>query len=254
MRLQILSDIHIDVVGGFTPMLATGADAVVVAGDVCEGAADGMAFLRQHIPGPVPILMVLGNHEFYGRHVHDERLTAADAARRHAVTLLDDGAAEIAGVRFLGGTLWTDFSLHGPAQRAGAMAVARQFMNDYRSIGLDAGRRLPFTPEASVEMHRRSREFLEGALAQAFGGPTVVVTHHAPHPGSIHARFKDDPVNPAFVSDLSALIEAARPALWVHGHVHNSFDYRVGETRIVCNPRGYGSENPQFDPGLLVEV
>ena len=254
MRLQILSDLHIDVVGGFAPALVAGVDAVVVAGDVCEGAAEGMAFLRQHIREPVPILMALGNHEFYGRHVHDERLAAADAARRHGVMLLDDGAAEIAGVRFVGGTLWTDFSLHGPAQQASAMAMAQHFMNDYRCIGLDAGRRLPFTPEASVEQHRRSREYLENALAQAFPGPTVVVTHHAPHPGSIHTRFADDPVNPAFISDLSDVIERGRPRLWVHGHVHNSFDYRVSGTRVVCNPRGYGRENPAFDPGLVIEV
>jgi Icc-related predicted phosphoesterase len=61
-------------------------------------------------------------------------------------------------------------------------------------------------------------------------------------------------VTAAFVSDQSALIEAHQPALWVHGHVHNSSDYRVRRTRVVCNPHGYGTENPDFDGALVVEV
>jgi Icc-related predicted phosphoesterase len=82
----------------------------------------------------------------------------------------------------------------------------------------------------------------------------VVVTHHAVHWQSVHPRFRSDPVTAAFVSDRSALIEGYRPTLWVHGHVHNSSDYRVGATRIICNPHGYGPENPTFDGALVVEV
>ena len=82
----------------------------------------------------------------------------------------------------------------------------------------------------------------------------MVVTHHAPHPGSLHPRYADDMLSAAFVSDLSSIIEAGQPALWVHGHVHTSFDYRVGATRVLCNPHGYGAENPDFEPSLVVEV
>lgn len=254
MRLQILSDMHIDIVGGFVLELADGVDAVLVPGDVCESATAGMAFLRTHIPPPMPIVMTLGNHEFFGHHIVEERRAAREAAREHGITLLDDTTAVIGGVRFPGGTLWTDYCLYGEHRKLDAMQAAQKSILDYKHIGLHAEHALPFTPDASRALHRQARAFLEGELARPFAGPTVVVTHHAPHPGSTHARFAGNPINPAFISDLSALIAASRPALWVHGHVHNSFDYRVGDTRIVCNPRGYGRENPEFDPAFVVEI
>ena len=89
-------------------------------------------------------------------------------------------------------------------------------------------------------------------------GPTVVVTHFAPARGSIAARFAGSPVNACFVSDLEARIRAWQPQLWLHGHTHDSFDYRIGETRVVANPRGYAPngviENAAFDPGLVLEI
>src|SRR5690606_38305588 len=87
-----------------------------------------------------------------------------------------------------------------------------------------------------------------------FDGRTVVVTHHGPHPGSVHTRYENAAVNGAFVSDLSSLIKAGRPDLWVHGHVHDTFDYRVGSTRVVANPKGYRNENPLFDPAMVIDV
>lgn len=254
MRLQIISDIHVDVVGGFDPTLASGADAIIVAGDISEGAPEGMAFLRSAIPASTPIITVLGNHEFYGRAVVEERAAAAEAARQHGIMLLDDASAVIGGVRFIGATLWTDFCLGGDGFQLLNMRAAQERMNDYLRINLQKRPWRRFVPESSLALHRASRAFIWETLAQAFDGPTVVVTHHAPHPRSIHGRFERDAVNPAYSSDQSALIERFQPSLWVHGHVHDSFGYRLGDTRIVCNPRGYGDENPEFDPMLVVEV
>jgi Icc-related predicted phosphoesterase len=111
-----------------------------------------------------------------------------------------------------------------------------------------------FRPEEALLSHTTSRIFLNTTLAVPFAGPTVVITHHGVHWGSVHSQFKRDMLIPAYVSDLSDTIEAHQPTLWVHGHVHTSFDYRVGETRIVCNAHGYGDENPDFDGRLVVEV
>jgi hypothetical protein len=186
--------------------------------------------------------------------VDQERLIAAEAAVKHDITVLDDRVAIIDGVRFVGATLWTDFCLGGEDLQQLNMHAARTRMNDYHAISLQMKPWARFTPDASLALHKRSRAFIWEALEQPFDGPTVVVTHHGPHPGSVHTRFDRSDVNPAYVSDLTEMIARFQPPLWLHGHVHNSFDYRVANTRIVCNPRGYGTENAMFDPGLLVEV
>ena len=135
------------------------------------------------------------------------------------------------------------------------MSAARAGLNDHRRITwAKEPQWLRFRPQEALLLHRRSAAFIAAELAKPFAGPTVVVTHHAPHPGSVHPRYADDMLSAAFVSDLSSIIEAGQPALWVHGHVHASFDYRVGATRVLCNPHGYGAENPDFEPRLVVEV
>ncbi len=252
MRLQIFSDVHIDVCPVFTPRLAAGVDAVVVAGDVCEGIEDGMRWLRAHLGDQIPIVLVAGNHEYFARLRPEERSLGARAARAHGITFLDDTSATIAGVRFIGSTLWADYELYGADRRNEMIEVARRRMKDHRRILEEPGRFI--TPEQSLALHRTARAFVDGCLAVSHDGPTVVVTHNAPHPGSLAEKHRPNLASAAFISDLSEVIERHRPQLWVHGHTHVSLDYRVGPTRIVCNPHGYGAENPEFDAGLVVEV
>ena len=114
-----------------------------------------------------------------------------------------------------------------------------------------------FTPDDSIAIHRRSREWLARQLATPFAGPRVVVSHHLPSWRSVAPAFLRAVSNASFASDLDDLFGPV--ALWVHGHTHHSFDYRVGATRIVANPRGYrmkegGFENPRFQPALLVDL
>jgi Icc-related predicted phosphoesterase len=104
----------------------------------------------------------------------------------------------------------------------------------------------------------RGGGWLGQALATPHAGPTVVITHHAPSPRSIHPRFEESILNACFVSDLEHLLGQERVELWIHGHTHDSFDYRVNGTRVLCNPRGYArdgvNENASFNPGLTIEV
>ena len=253
-RVQVFSDLHADVAPGVEPVLAANVDAVVVAGDTCRDPVVGFRILRSIVPSPVPLIVVAGNHEHYRAYYGATLDAARRAAPEHGVLFLEDGAVVVGGVRFLGATLWSDYRLAGDHKKASAMAAARDGLNDHRVIGWSKEPYRIFRPQDAAHVHRASRSFLTRALATHFAGPTVVVTHHAPHPRSIHPRYEGDPLNAAFTSDLAQTIMVGKPTLWIHGHVHSSFDYRVGGTRIVCNPRGYGAENPDFDPSLVVEV
>lgn len=252
LKIQVLSDLHLD----FAPLRhpRTDADVVVLAGDIGSPAeaVEWAAGFDQ------PVLLVPGNHEYYGGSLD---ATAADLRRRCAgrgVHLLDCASVRIGTVRFLGATLWTDFALYGasPAQRAAALQAASSKLRDFSRIRLRDADAAPFTPEHACTLHQREQAWLEQRLTQPHDGPTVVVTHHAPSPASVHPRFAGSPVNPCFASDLRHLHRDGRIALWVHGHTHDSFDYRSGRTRVVCNPRGYvrdgRAENPAFDPKLVV--
>ncbi|HZL41334.1 MAG TPA: metallophosphoesterase [Pseudolabrys sp.] len=252
MRLQIFSDLHADVRPPKHIEVAPGVDAVVVAGDTCEGAESAFARLRQIVRAQIPIVMTLGNHEFYRRCWSEELALARSVAPLYGIHLLENDTVVLGNVRFIGATMWTDYALFGDATRA--MQAAAHGLNDHRLI---KWRRDPwhrFRPQEALLLHKRSRAFIETALMTPFDGATVVVTHHAPHPISIHSRYESELLSAAYVSDLSAVIEAGWPAAWIHGHVHESFDYWVGTTRILCNPHGYGSENPSFDPSLVVEI
>ncbi|MGY4309001.1 putative phosphodiesterase [Bradyrhizobium sp. USDA 4369] len=252
MHLHIFSDLHADM-ADIKPMEALPeVDVVVVAGDVCEGAVNGFARLRKIVPEQVA--MVMGNHEFYQRTFPDELKLARAEAARFGVHLLENDAVVLSGARFVGCTLWTDYAIFGPGSEVHTMAVCRDRMNDHRRITWRKQPWLRFRPQEALGLHLISRTWLTGVLQTPFDGPTVVVTHHAPGWGSVADKYRNDRVTAAYASDLSALIQATQPALWVHGHIHTPADYRIGATRVVCNPHGYGRENPDFDPALVVEV
>ncbi|MEO7066463.1 MAG: metallophosphoesterase [Rhodanobacter sp.] len=249
MRLHVLSDLHLGVHGMSPPNV--GAEVTILAGDILRPAAAAMAWAASL---GRPVLYVPGNHEFYGGSIPAVREELARAAREHGVHLLDQSVQVINGVRFVGATLWTDFKLFGIAERDRAMALSAKFMRDFTAIhNADGG---AFTPADSCALFAEQYAWLAAVLDEPFAGPTVVITHHAPTPHSVHPRFADSPVSAAFVSDCSALM--GRAVLWVHGHTHDSFDYVVDGTRVLCNPRGYCAkgvnENANFDPCLCVDV
>lgn len=263
MRLQVASDLHLEFLARRFPgetliRPAVGADVLVLAGDI----ANDLLAIKLFAHWPVPVVYVPGNHEFYGTDWLKMREQLQRAALGTSVTVLDNDAWQYQGVRFLGSTLWTDYRLRANRTQRQLMDVAGSRLRDHSAIraGTEA-----FTPELALEDHERSRRWLEEQLAQPFDGKTVVVTHHAPSARSIHPRYLGEPVNAAFVSELDELVEQAD--LWLHGHVHDSFDYAVGKCRVVANPRGYARnrssvdsarqlefENPEFLSVCLIDV
>ena len=261
MKIQIASDLHLEFLEKRFPRYRViepaDADVLVIAGDIHRTTEAVAAFADW----PVPVIYVHGNHEAYYEQISGLVKNMRAAAEGSQVRYLENDELVLDGVRFLGCCLWTDYRLYD-SDPVAAMAEAEARLLDHRVILSGNGY---FTTQDALAIHQESRAWLESRLDEAFDGPTVVVTHHAPHPGSIHPRFDASPLNAAFISDLTPLIEKAD--LWVHGHVHDSVDYEVAGTRIIANPRGYPLnrlaaqspeqiewENPQFDPQLVASV
>jgi predicted phosphodiesterase len=244
VRIRVLSDLHLEA-APFDPPPAD-ADVIVLAGDIDNGAA-GVEWAKARFDAPV--LYVAGNHEPYDGEFHATQAALRYAATGSRVRVLDRGEAVIGGVRFLGCTLWTDFALGGEVGRDLALGKYAGWLVDYRSIRWHDR---SFAAADSIGLHAAHRSWLASRLMQPFSGPTVVITHHSPHPGSIAPKLATHPLNPAFISNLEHLM--GRAALWIHGHTHHAFDYSVRGTRIVCNPRGYASEQTGFRADLVVEV
>lgn len=262
MRIWTFSDLHQDCPeNAWDPAPdapRNGFDVAVVAGDVHMPLARALDWLAARLPG-VPVVYVPGNHDFWWDRGEDRYTLAIQAERgreiaaRHGIHLLMDGTVTLGGVRFLGGTLWTDFR-HGTRSLNQAMrsAQGRGGMNDYRRIRTGPTSRHRIEPEDVLALHRRTRAYLDGALAEPHDGPTVVVTHHAPLPESLPDPHAD--LRWCDASDLRDLVHARGPDLWVHGHVHTASDYVLGPTRVLCNPRGHADEATGFDPGRVAVV
>lgn len=253
LRLNILSDLHLS--QGDLAIPQTRADVVVLAGDVARPQR-AIEWARGF---EAPVVYVPGNHEFYGSSIPATIAALKALAAGTGIHVLDRDERVLGGVRFLGATLWTDFRLGGAgAPREGCMLEAARFLRDFSRIESGEQPGSAFTPLESTRIFARDRAWLAHKLDEPFAGPTVVVTHHAPSLHSIAPRFAGSPLNADFVSDLEGLMGANRVALWIHGHTHDSFDYAVRGTRVVCNPRGYAkdgvNENAAFDPALVVEV
>ena len=278
MKLLVLSDLHLEFGQFRVPEIDF--DVVILAGDIAVPASKVpfWACRATNFGESTPIVFVLGNHEFYDGVMSSTLTDLRRASQETNFHMLDCGEVILGGVRFLGCTLWTDFTLridtpegaHSDPERSAresGLVIA-----DFRAIrvsendeaGNSNGQRIsaqrPFTPQDSIDLHHAHRAWLWAKLQEPFDGPTVVVTHHAPHRDSLAPRYAADWVSGAFVSELPLEFFQV-PVLWVHGHTHTSFDYRVGRCRVISNPRGYmlGSrlqtpENEQFAPSLVIEL
>jgi predicted phosphodiesterase len=250
MKIHVLADLHIEFAD--IQLEPVESDVVVLAGDIHSGVR-GIKWARQAFHAR-PVIYVSGNHEFYGADLPGLTNSLRRAAQESAVIYLENDEAVVAGVRFLGCTLWTDFALYGIADRQAAMDRCRAYMADYSLIRHGTKRRL-LTPADTLELHRESVKWLERRLQTRFDGPTVVVTHHAPSAPSQPERFIDSPQGPAFVSALDRLFDGRRVPLWIHGHTHHSVDYEINGTRVVSNQRGYPHEtHTGFITNFTVEL
>ncbi len=256
MKIQVHSDLHresrLDYYRVYNPvhrpLSKEETDVIVLAGDITNFPG---RFALHHELTRVekPIIYVPGNHEYYG--TSDVRLVVPELKELYRGTnvhVLDRDAVTIGDVTFIGATLWSDLSNPLNAR------VVYNYLNDFRVHGL--------TLDWYQNQHVESRTYIQKALKVFYGNgkKRVVVTHHGCHPGSTHPRYEGHPANAGFITDLSEIILAEQPELWIHGHVHDPFDYMVEDTRIIVNPKGYPGEakkrtdSSPYNERLIVEI
>jgi Icc-related predicted phosphoesterase len=258
MKLNVISDLHLD----FSDLTLPGGDVLVLSGDVCEARHlkkelynKDMVLFEHERKDQRPdryyrffeeecskyreVVMVMGNHEHYGFNYQKTYPHIASQLPDN-VTLLENQTHTIDDVVFVGATLWTDMNKADPL----TMYHMQSQMNDYRQVTMfnetkNVYHRL--TPEKTVEDHFKSRQFIQETVEANPLNKCVVVTHHAPSKASIKPQYAGDTLmNGAYSSDLSDFIlDHPQIKLWTHGHTHDVFDYMIGSTRVVCNPRGY---------------
>lgn len=264
MFIRYMSDIHLEFGWMHIMSLEEDKDSVLVlAGDIGvihnKSLSDTLGrFLVDASVQFRAVIYVLGNHEFYGESldvVRDQIRTKIATLGLTNVFVLEDQTHVIDDVAFIGSTLWTDYN-NNPMDKI----LGEQALNDFRVIhtGPPTGFDRTIRADDLAKIHNRSRYFIfeEVKKQKQLGNKTVVVVHHGVSYQSVHQRFKGDPYNGSFVSEMSKDIIDAQPNIVIHGHVHNAFDYMIDDTRVLVNPRGYIGHDIEngFDPVARVEI
>jgi len=263
---MIWSDLHDEFWGGFDlPDLSAPVDGVLIAGDTHT--------MGRHLDIPAaaarkygcPVVVIWGNHEPYGS-IWSELL--ADENRQlealHSegldIRVLHGAATEIAGVRIIGATLWTDLALYPPFEYL-ARTMVSAYMQDYRAIR--TAPKIRFTIDNMLERHAQDKAAILDALSRPHDGPTVVMTHHLPvreliAPWRTIGGEDKRAMNNGFASDLWDQIKGFDIDTWIWGHSHEGENWTGkwdhGPIRFVTNQRGYPSEGVSFDPAYILEV
>jgi len=270
MKIAIASDVHLEF-ADLDIVNDSGAQVLILSGDIMIaqdlhdhpasatlvqaqimgmlGSRQGQAvrfreFLLRVSERFEHVIYVAGNHEFYhGKWVQNIQDLRDECAVYPNIHFLERDSITIDGVLFVGGSLWTDMNGVDPL----TLHAVRDLMSDFQVIRNDERGYRRLTPMDTVERHQATVGYIRQVLEQNASTPTVIVGHHAPSTLSTHPRYADQHVmNGAYRTDLSGImLDHPQIRLWTHGHTHEDFDYVIGTTRIVCNPRGYAGHEPR---------
>jgi predicted phosphodiesterase len=288
MKIQIFSDLHFEFFNSEIYELGKikinpEADVVVLAGDIDNADLALKKALEINMEFGKHVIFVPGNHEFYGQQMHE--ILNKYKNKYDGVTVLtglkeySDISTVIKNVRFVGGTLWTDFKLYENSKRMptqeDALNVGSVTIRDFSIIKYGEH---TFCPEDSLDLHKKMLANIIEAIDDPFEGKTVLITHHGVHLQSVVPKYWADSrylnskkklpgenqswmMNPCFTSNLPELISKVNIA--IHGHTHESLDYMIGNTRVIANPRGYPLscygdliqyENSNYQNCKLIEI
>lgn len=262
VKIQLLSDLHLEANPSWTFRPADGAEVLVLAGDIGsyqigphgkvmqepDWGLRRFSPLPQHGGWPVPVVFVPGNHEYDGLDFDVAHQALRDTCERLGIVWLERASWVFKRVRFLGTTLWSDFdALADPGESLSQSMRRREkayrAANFYLRKTATQRKGQPFDAEAVRAQSLSCQAWLSEQLSHPHEGPTVVVTHFAPSLRSADLRYGLTPGTAGFCNALD--VHLASADLWLHGHLHCRHDYRVGRCRVVSNPLGYAHKGEQ---------
>jgi Icc-related predicted phosphoesterase len=259
-------------------VLILGGDICVAKDLMDDGAALAHKSERYHdffkqVCSEFPhVVYVMGNHEHY----NGDFATTHDTLKERLgyltnLHILEKETFNLGEVTFIGGTLWTDMNDGNDLTISHVASCMNDFrcvknsnkmytrkvplfkrdeegnlMVDEKGYGIPGGFKFKeyvstLSPIDVIEEFKKMVDYVGQVVQNNPEGKFVVVGHHAPSKKSTHPRYKHDTLmNGGYSSNLDFFIED-HPQIkaWTHGHTHELFDYKVGQTRVVCNPRGY---------------
>jgi len=253
MKLYVTSDLHLEF-GDLDIENRDDVDVLILSGDILvakdldrpdERGDRVHGFLKRVSERFSETVMIMGNHEHYHGDFAKSQDIIQSSLDTHGITnihLLEKSTWTYQDYLFVGGTLWTDFNKND----ALTLYNAKSMMNDFRSVKNSHASFYKFTPEHALEDHQRMKNYIATVIDhRREQGDTsdrvIVVAHHSPSDQSVHPKYAhDNLMNGCYRSNLEEFIlDRSEICLWTHGHTHEDFDYEIGSTRIVCNPRGY---------------
>ena len=267
MKIKLVSDLHLEFSDFIVPQ--DDCNVLILAGDILLGdylkLSDDSdygqrfrAFIDRCANDFEHVLYIAGNHEFYGGDFIYTLKTIRDVCDQYTnFHFMENDTVTIDGIVFIGSTLWTDLNNRDPL----TIHAIGGMMRDYDRIRNSAAGYHKLKPTDTLTRHDRSYQYIKTVVANHDDdAKIVVVTHHSPSFQSCHEMYKNESLlNGAFHNELSDyVVDQPKIKFWVHGHTHNYCDYMIGDTRVVCNPRGYesyrGKENTGWNPNLILEI
>jgi len=262
MKFRIMSDLHVDVNERFPLRCMEDGEKIftLIAGDISGDPVEDFRWLRNNTD--MHGAFVSGNHIVYN--FDDKTIQELQEAlkvfcpnedgKRWRYLEKDHIVLEDEKTVIVGSTLWTDYKYGGPDQNYN-MLIATKSLNDFRWGKISHTESL--TPQWCLEEHKKSLEYIDKICNEYKDYDIVVLSHHAPSEESIAPIYKNKPSNGAYVSDLKDFIlNHSNIKLWVHGHVHNFFEYEIGDCKVICNPRGYvfRGESRYWTPNVIYDM
>jgi len=248
LKIQIMSDIHKDQRGDI-PQFSREADAIVIAGDIANnGKGVDKFFNMVDNSVKVPVIVVLGNHDYYSYRYNSFVKAVEDykemASKYSNIHILARETLEIDGVNFIGATLWTDYDKgRGISTAISAMPCFRYLRVDDRLVNY----------QDILDEYNKDVAFIGNSLSNSL--KNVVITHHVPTFNHIPNKYKNNRLNGSFCTNLDDFIMDNQPDVWVCGHTHTNFTGQMGECTLYCNPWGYSFEKQTgYLENFMIEV